>query len=61
MNRRDFLVATAAATLATPVAARPVMPLRESPREMLSPPFVDGDGRGLPRGNADTGPAGAAW
>ncbi|MGR3461507.1 MAG: TlpA family protein disulfide reductase [Roseovarius sp.] len=47
MKRRDFLVAAAAAALATPVAARPVMPLRGSPRDMLSPPFVDGDGRDL--------------
>ncbi|GAW37317.1 thiol:disulfide interchange protein TlpA [Roseovarius sp. A-2] len=47
MNRRDFLAATAAATLATPVAARPVMPLRDSPRDMLSPPFVDGGGHDL--------------
>lgn len=47
MKRRDFLAATAAAAWATPVAARPVMPRLDSPREMLSPPFVDGDGRDL--------------
>ncbi|WP_104018105.1 TlpA family protein disulfide reductase [Roseovarius nitratireducens] len=47
MRRRDFLVATAAAALATPVAAGPVMPLRDSPREMPSPPFVNGAGRDL--------------
>jgi len=47
MKRRDFLVATAAATVATSVAARPVMPLRDNPQDLLSPPFVDGDGGGL--------------
>jgi thiol-disulfide isomerase/thioredoxin len=47
MKRRDFLVATAAAAFATPTAARPVIPLHQTPREMLSPPFMDGDGRDL--------------
>ena len=46
MRRRDLL-AGALAFAATPAAARPVMPLHESPREMLSPPFTDGDGRDL--------------
>jgi len=46
MKRRDLL-AGALVFAATPAAARPVMPLHESPREMLSPPFVDGDGRDL--------------
>ena len=46
MRRRDLL-AGALAFAAAPAAARPLMPLHESPREMLSPPFVDGDGRDL--------------
>lgn len=46
MKRRDLL-AGALAFAATPAAARPVIPMHESPREMLSPPFVDGDGRDL--------------
>jgi thiol-disulfide isomerase/thioredoxin len=50
MRRRDLL-AGALAFAATPAAARPVMPLYESPREMLSPPFVDGEGRDLTLAN----------
>ena len=46
MRRRDLL-AGALAFAAAPAAARPLMPLHESPREILSPPFVDGDGRDL--------------
>lgn len=46
MRRRDLL-AGALALAATPAAARPSIPLHETPREMLSPPFVDGDGRDL--------------
>lgn len=46
MRRRDLL-AGALAFAATPAAARPVMPLHETPREMLSPPLWDGDGRDL--------------
>ncbi|PWE29856.1 TlpA family protein disulfide reductase [Maritimibacter sp. 55A14] len=46
MRRRDLL-AGALALAATPAAARPLMPLHETPREMLSPPYVDGDGRDL--------------
>lgn len=46
MRRRDLL-AGALALAATPAAARPVMPLHKTPREMLSPPFVDGDRRDL--------------
>ena len=46
MKRRVFL-AGALALAASPVAAQPVMPLHEAPRQLLSPPFVDGDGRGL--------------
>lgn len=46
MRRRDLL-AGVLALAAAPVAARPLMPLHETPREMLSPPFVDGDERDL--------------
>ena len=46
MRRRDFLVG-ALALAATPAFARPVMPLHDAPRELLSPPFIDGDGREL--------------
>lgn len=46
MRRRAFL-AGALAFAARPVAAQPVMPFHEAPRQLLSPPFVDGDGRGL--------------
>lgn len=45
MRRRAFLTG-ALALAASPVAARPVMPLHEAPRELLSPSFVGGDGRG---------------
>ncbi|SFP84359.1 TlpA family protein disulfide reductase [Tranquillimonas alkanivorans] len=44
MRRRGFL-AGALAMGATPVSARPVMPLHESPRQLLSPSFVDGSGQ----------------
>jgi thiol-disulfide isomerase/thioredoxin len=44
MRRRDLL-AGSLAFVAAPAIARPVMPLRDMPREMLSPPFVDGMGR----------------
>lgn len=44
--RRDVLVGMVALA-ATPAVARPLMPLHGVPREMLSPPFVDGDGRDL--------------
>jgi thiol-disulfide isomerase/thioredoxin len=46
MRRRGF-IAGALALAATPALARPLMPLHETPREMLSPPFVDGAGRDL--------------
>jgi thiol-disulfide isomerase/thioredoxin len=44
MRLRDLL-AGSLAFVAAPAIARPVMPLRDMPREMLSPPFVDGMGR----------------
>lgn len=47
MRRRDFLMTGALALTATPAFARPVIPLRDAPRELLSPPFIDGDGREL--------------
>lgn len=46
MRRRGF-IAGAFALAATPAWTRPLMPLHETPRAMLSPPFVDGDGRDL--------------
>ena len=46
MKRRKFL-AGAAALAATPAAARPLLPLHDAPRRLLSPPFVDGGGREL--------------
>jgi thiol-disulfide isomerase/thioredoxin len=47
MRRRHFLAGAAASAFAGPAAARSVIPLHEVPREMLSPPFVDGAGRDL--------------
>ena len=47
MKRRELLAGMAALGVAGPVPARPLMPLHDKPREMLSPPFVDGDGRDL--------------
>ena len=47
MKRRELLTGMAAIGVARPVQARPLMPLHEKPREMLSPPFVDGAGRDL--------------
>ena len=46
MKRRHFLTG-AAALAAGPAFARPVMRLHDEPRPMLSPPFVDGEGRNL--------------
>lgn len=46
MRRRDILVG-ALALAVTPAFARPVIPLYDAPRELLSPPFIDGDGREL--------------
>ena len=46
MKRRDLLTG-ALALAATPALARPVMPMHDAPREMLSPPFTDGAGRDL--------------
>lgn len=47
MKRRDLLAGMAALGVAGPVHARPLMPLHDKPREMQSPPFVDGAGRDL--------------
>ncbi len=47
MKRRELLTGMAALGLAGPARARPLMPLHGKPREMLSPPFVDGKGRAL--------------
>jgi thiol-disulfide isomerase/thioredoxin len=46
MRRRDLL-AGALALAATPALAGPVMPMHDTPRPMLSPPFTDGEGRNL--------------
>lgn len=46
MRRRDFLTG-ALALAASPASARPVMPFHDAPRELLSPPLTDGDGRAL--------------
>ena len=47
MKRRELMAGMAAFGLAGPAQARPLMPLHDTPREMLSPPFVDGAGRDL--------------
>lgn len=50
MKRRAFITGSLALA-AAPASARPLMPLHDSPREMLSPPFVDGAGRDLTLGD----------
>jgi len=45
MKRRELLAGLAALGVASPVQAQHRMPLHDQPREMLSPPFVDGAGR----------------
>ena len=47
MKRREFMAGVAAVGVARPAQALPLMPLHDTPREMLSPPFVDGAGRDL--------------
>ena len=47
MRRRDLLAGALALGAAGPAFARPVMLLHETPRHLLSPPFVDGEGREL--------------
>ena len=47
MKRRELLAGMAALGVAGPVHARPPMPLHDKPRQMLSPPFVNGKGRDL--------------
>lgn len=47
MKRRELLAGMAAIGVAGPVHARPPMPLHDKPRQMLSPPFVNGKGRDL--------------
>ncbi|WP_043847337.1 MULTISPECIES: TlpA family protein disulfide reductase [Roseivivax] len=44
MRRRDVL-AGVLALAASPASARPPIPVHGTPRDLLSPPFVDGDGR----------------
>ena len=47
MNRRELLAGIAALGFAGRAEAKPLMTLHEAPREMLSPPFVNGAGRDL--------------
>lgn len=47
MKRRELMAGIAAMGFARPAQALPLMRLHDSPREMLSPPFVDGAGRDL--------------
>ena len=47
MKRRELMAGIAALGFALPAQALPLMRLHDSPREMLSPPFVDGTGRDL--------------
>ena len=47
MKRRELMAGMAAFGLAGPAQAQPLIPLHDVPREMLSPPFVDGAGRDL--------------
>lgn len=50
MRRRSFLAGSLA--LATsPAAAQPAMLLHQEPRELLPPPFIDGEGRQLTLGD----------
>ncbi len=51
MRRRDLLAGALALGAAGPAFARPVMRLLEAPRHLLSPPFVDGEGRELTLAN----------
>jgi thiol-disulfide isomerase/thioredoxin len=50
MKRRHFLTG-AMALAAGPAFARPLIRLHDEPRPMLSPPFVDGEGRELTLGD----------
>lgn len=47
MNRRELLAGVLALGFVGRAEAKPLMPLHDAPREMLSPPFVDGAGRDL--------------
>lgn len=47
MRRRDLIAGLAAIGVAGAADARPLIRLHDAPRELLSPPFVDGDGRDL--------------
>jgi thiol-disulfide isomerase/thioredoxin len=47
MNRRDILIGMASLGVAGQAHALPLMRLHDTPREMLSPPFVDGKARDL--------------
>lgn len=47
MRRRDLIAGAIALGAVGPAYARPRISLHDEPREMLSPPFVDGAGRDL--------------
>lgn len=47
MRRRALIAGLAASAVASPALARPLIRLLDQPRDLLSPPFVDGDGRDL--------------
>lgn len=47
MKRRSLLTGMVAAALAKPALARPLIRLYDTPRDILSPPFVDGKRRDL--------------
>lgn len=47
MRRRALIAGLAASAVASPALARPLIRLLDQPRDLLSPPFVDGDGRNL--------------
>lgn len=47
MKRRSLIAGLAASAVAGPALARPLIRLLDQPRDLLSPPFVDGGGRNL--------------
>lgn len=47
MRRRALIAGLAASAVASPALARPLIRLLDQPRDLLSPPFVDGGGRNL--------------
>lgn len=45
MNRRMVIAGLAALGISGPAVARPLIRMHDAPRDILSPPFVDGSGR----------------